>query len=119
MNFRTNPQGDVNEAVMSLDEAEMAFVRKPEALAPELLSKLAGSYETPTGTTLQVTWQAASGAMALVSPGASPVALTRVKGTRFRPAQFGGVIFEFVVKGGVVKGMKQKSPGGEYLFPKK
>ena len=119
VNFRTNPQGDVNEAAISLDEAEVAFVRKPEKLEPALLSKMAGSYETPTGTKVQVTYQAATGALALVSPGAPPVPLIRVKATRFRTAQFADVIFEFVVEGGDVKGLKQKSPSGEYLFPKK
>src|SRR5258708_19169416 len=34
VNFRTNPQGDVEQAVMSLDQAEAAFTRKPEKLDP-------------------------------------------------------------------------------------
>src|SRR5499425_336223 len=32
LNFRTNPQGDIHEAVISLDEAEVVFTRKPETL---------------------------------------------------------------------------------------
>ena len=118
VNFRTNPQGDVDQAVLSLDEAEVAFVRKPEKLDPMLMTRMAGTYETPTGTTLQVTYQEKTG-LALVSPGAPPVVLQWVKGTRFRSPQFADVIFEFVVDGDQVKAMKQKSPGGEYSFPKK
>lgn len=118
VNFRTNPQGDVDQAVMSLDEAEVAFVRKPEKLDPVLLTRMAGVYETPTGTTVQVTYQEKTG-LALVSPGAPPVMLQRVKGTRFRSPQFADMIFEFVVEGDQVKAMKQKSPGAEYSFPKK
>jgi CubicO group peptidase (beta-lactamase class C family) len=49
VNFRTNPQGDIEQAVMSLDEAEAIFVRKPEAIDASLLSQLAGAYETPGG----------------------------------------------------------------------
>src|SRR5262249_31168237 len=41
LNFRTNPQGDVDQAVMSLDEAEAVFTRKPEAIAPTLFTQLA------------------------------------------------------------------------------
>src|SRR6202030_4279092 len=45
VNFRTNPQGDVDQAVMSLDEAEAVFTRKPEALDAAVLTQLAGTYE--------------------------------------------------------------------------
>ena len=34
VNFVTDPQGDVDKAVMSLDEAEAVFRRKPEPLTP-------------------------------------------------------------------------------------
>ena len=51
VNFRTNPQGDIDTAVISLDEAEAAFIRKPDRLGPEMLAKLAGTYALPTGQT--------------------------------------------------------------------
>ena len=117
VNFRTNPQGDIDQAMMSLDEAEVAFVRKPETLDPAVLSALAGSYETTNGSKLLVKYQETAG-LSLLSPGASPVPLTRVKGTRFRSPQFSDVTFEFVLEGGQVKAMKQKSPAGEYVFPR-
>jgi len=47
VNFRTNPQGDIDQAVMSLDEAEAVFVRKPDTIDPKLMAQFAGSYETP------------------------------------------------------------------------
>jgi len=37
VNFRTNPQGDVDQAVVSLDEAEAVFLRKPDVIDPKLL----------------------------------------------------------------------------------
>jgi len=61
VNFRTNPQGDIEQAVMSLDEAEATFTRKPEKLEPTLLTRLSGSYETPSGTKIQIRYQESSG----------------------------------------------------------
>jgi CubicO group peptidase (beta-lactamase class C family) len=117
VNFRTNPQGDIEQAVMSLDEAEATFTRKPEKLDGGLLTRLAGSYETPTGTKLQIRYQESSG-LSLVAPGGPPLPLTQVKGLRFRTPQFSDVIFEFVVENGQVRGLKQTTPGGEYVFPR-
>jgi CubicO group peptidase (beta-lactamase class C family) len=117
VNFRTNPQGDINLAVMSLDEAEAAFARKPEKLDAGLLSRLAGSYETPTGTKIQIRYQENSG-LSLVGPGGPPLPLTQVKGLRFRTPQFSDVIFEFVLENGQVKALKQTDPGSEYVFPR-
>ena len=118
VNFRTNPQGDIEQAVMSLDEAEAVFARKPEKLDPKLLTQLGGSYETPTGVKIQVIYQEASG-LSLVSPGAPPVLLSQVKGLQFRAPQFSDVIFEFVVENGRVTALKQREPRGEFSFPKR
>jgi CubicO group peptidase (beta-lactamase class C family) len=118
VSFRTNPQGDVEQAVMSLDEAEALFTRKPETLDPKLLAQLAGSYETPTGGKVQVKYQENSGLM-LVEPGSPPLPLNQVKGLRFRTPQFSDVIFEFVMENGQVKAMKESEPSGEISLPKK
>src|SRR5260370_20159527 len=71
VNFRTNPQGDIEQAVMSLDESEAVFARKPEKLDPKLLGQLAGTYETPTGVKIQVTYQETSG-LSIVGRAAPP-----------------------------------------------
>jgi hypothetical protein len=118
VNFKTNPQGDIELAVMSLDEAEAVFTRKPETLDPQLLAKLAGSYETPTGTKIQVTYQESRG-LSIVPPGAPPLQLNQVKGLRFRTPQFSDVVFEFVVENGQVTALKQRNPSGEFSFPKR
>jgi hypothetical protein len=118
VNFRTNPQGDVEQALMSLDEAEAVFTRKPETLDPKLLSQLAGSYETPTGVKVQVKYQENSG-LAIIEPGSPPLPLNQVKGLRFRTPQFSDLIFEFVMENGQVKALKQTDPGGEFSFPRK
>jgi hypothetical protein len=118
VNFRTNPQGDIEQAVMSLDEAEAVFTRKPEKLEPQVLTQLAGSYETPTGIKIQVTYLENSG-LSIVAPGAPPVALNQVKGLQFRTPQFSDVIFEFMMENGRITALKQKAPSGEFSFPKK
>lgn len=118
VNFRTNPQGDIEQAVMSLDEAEAVFARRPEKLDPKLLTQLGGSYETPTGVKIQVIYQEARG-LSLVFPGAPPVLLSQVKGLQFRAPQFSDVIFEFVVENGRVTALKQREPRGEFSFPKR
>jgi CubicO group peptidase (beta-lactamase class C family) len=117
VNFRTNPQGDVEQAVMSLDEAEATFTRKPEKLAPAVLTQLAGSYQTPTGTKIQVRYQENSG-LWLVPPGVPPLPLNQAKGLRFRTPQFSDTVFEFVMDNGQVTALKERDPGGEIVYPK-
>lgn len=118
VNFRTNPQGDIDQAMMSLDEAEAVFIRKPETIDPKLITQFAGSYLTPGGVKIQVAL-AADGKLSLVFPGEPPVPLTQVKGLVFRTPYFADDTLEFVVEDGQVKGIKHKDPSGELTFPKK
>jgi hypothetical protein len=116
-NFRTNPRGDVDEAVMSLDEAEAVFVRKPDMIDPKPMSQLAGDYETPGGVKIQVAL-APDGKLPLVLPGQPVMALQQVKGLVFRTARFSDSTLE-ASWGGQVTGLKQKDPSGEFVFPKR
>jgi CubicO group peptidase (beta-lactamase class C family) len=118
VNFRTDPQGDIDAAVMSLDEAEAIFVRKPDTIDPKLMSQLAGAYETPGGVNIQVAL-AADGKLSLLLPGQPGLPLTQLKGLTFRNPRFSDLTFEFVVQDGQVKGLKQKDPSGELTFPRK
>jgi len=118
VNFRTNPQGDIDQAVMSLDEAEAVFVRKPETIDPKLMSQLAGAYETPGGVRIQVAL-APDGKLSLVLPGQPVLPLIQVKRLVFRTPRFSDSTLEFVVQDGQVKGLRQKDPSGEFMFPKK
>ena len=61
LNFRTNPQGDIDSAVISLDQAEVVFTRKPEALEAGLLEELAGVYLTPSKVKFEVRYQPGTG----------------------------------------------------------
>ena len=115
ISFRTNPQGDIDKAVMSLDEAEAAFTRKADKLAPEMLAKLAGTYETPTSYKFRVVLKE-DGSLALAFPGQPEEALLPYKGLKFRIKAFSDVVFEFVVEDGQVKALKQTDPSGENVF---
>jgi len=117
VSFRTNPQGDVDQAVISLDQAEVVFTRKPETLDAKTLEKLAGTYLTPSKVKFEVQYQPGTG-LALVFPGGPPQKLIAVKGLQFRTAQFADIIFEFVLEDGQVKGLKRRDPSGEFVFPR-
>ena len=118
VNFLINPQGDVDKAVISLDEAEVTFVRKPETLDPKILGQLAGTYETPTGYKFQVVLKE-DGGLFLVFPGQPEERLIPYKGLKFHIKLFSDVIFEFVMENGQVKALKQRDPSGEYVYIRK
>src|SRR5947209_9972365 len=101
VSFRTNPQGDVNDAVISLDEAEVVFTRKAPTLDAKLLQKLAGVYLTPSKVKFEVHYQPGAG-LSLVFPGGPPRKLVPVKGLQFRTPQFADDIYEFVMENGQV-----------------
>src|SRR5216110_547766 len=115
VNFRTNPQGDIDNAVISLDQAEVVFTRKPESLEASVLEKLAGDYLTPAHVKFQVLYQRGDG-LSLVFPGAPPQKLIHVKGMQFRTPLFADDIYEFVLENGQVKSLKERTPSGEYSF---
>jgi len=118
VNFLTNPQGDIDKAVISLDEAEVAFTRKPETLDAKMLALLAGTYETQTGFKFQVVLKE-DGNLYLVFPGQADEKLIPYKGLIFRIKLFSDVVFEFVMENGQVKSLKQRDPGGENVFTRK
>lgn len=119
VNFLTNPQGDVDKAVMSLDEAEATFTRKPEALDLKLLQRLAGTYETATGFKFQVVLKEVENSLYFMVPGQPEEKLIHYKGLRFRLQEFSDVMLEFVEENGQIKALKQRDPSGEYVFTRK
>lgn len=118
VNFLTNPQGDVDRASMSLDEAEALFTRRAETLDPAVLKALPGTYETPTGAKFQVVLKE-DGGLFLVFPGQPERKLIPYKGLRFRIPEFSDVVWEFVVENGQAKAIKQRDPSGEFTYPRR
>jgi CubicO group peptidase (beta-lactamase class C family) len=119
VNFLTSPQGDIDRAVMSLDEAEVAFARRPEPLDINIMKKIAGTYETPTGFKFQVILKENEGCLYLVTTGNAVEKLIHYKDLKFRIKQFSDQLFEFIMENGRVKGLKHTSPAGEYVYPRK
>ena len=118
VNFSTDPQGDVSRAVMSMDEAEAAFQRRPDRPDLDTLRKLAGAYETPTGFRFQVVLKD-NGDLLLSFPGEPDQRLVPYKGLKFRVPEFSDVVFEFVVENGQARALKQKDAAGEHTFTRK
>ena len=117
VNFRTNPQGDIDSAVISLDQAEVVFTRKPDTLDPALFERLAGGYVTPTKVKFEVLYQPGAG-LSLSFPGGPPLKLIPIKGLKFRTPQFADVIYEFAMENGKVTALKERDPSGEFTFPR-
>ncbi len=115
VNFATNPQGEIDKATMSLDEAEAVFVRRAPTLDAELANRLAGTYMTPNGGKFQVVMKPGSG-LYIVFPGAPDRELIPYKGLKFRIKEFADVVFEFVEENGQIKALKKTDPTGEYTF---
>ena len=116
VNFATNPQGDIDKATMSLDEAEAVFSRRAPTVDTELVKRLAGTYETPNGGKFQVVTK--PGGLYVVFPGAPDQKLIPYRGLKFRVQEFADVVFEFVEENGQIKTLKQTDPSGEYTFKK-
>ncbi|HJQ31372.1 MAG TPA: serine hydrolase [Pyrinomonadaceae bacterium] len=118
VNFATNPQGDVDRATMSLDEAEAVFMRKAPTLDAATAERLAGTYETPSGLKFRVVARP-GGELYLVFPGQPDDRLIPYKGLKFRIPEFADVVFEFVEENGQVTSLKQTDPSGEYVSKRK
>jgi CubicO group peptidase (beta-lactamase class C family) len=120
VNFGTSAQGEIDKALMSLDEAETVFVRRvPPALsALATLRPYAGHYQTPTGAKFEVVLKQ-EGTLGLAFVGQPFQPLVPWKPHRFRLKEFSDVVVEFVVVDGRVTEMKQIDPSGEYRFPRR
>ncbi len=118
VNFGTNPQGDIDKATMSLDEAEATFVRRTPVLDNALAQRLAGTYETPSGGKFQVVLRP-NGELFVVFPGAPEQKLIPYKPLKFRLPEFADVVVEFVEVNGQITAIKQIDPSGEYVSQRK
>ncbi len=115
LNFLTNPQGDVNKVTISLDQAEVTFIRQAKNLDPQLLEKFAGEYEIPSGFRFQVVLKD-DNFLYIIFPGQPTEKLIPYKDLTFKIERFSEMTFEFVMEDGQVKAIKQIDPSGEYSY---
>ncbi|HEY8099834.1 MAG TPA: serine hydrolase [Burkholderiaceae bacterium] len=116
VNFATNPMGDIDRAVMSLDQAEAIFTRRPESQNADLLKLLVGTYQTATALKFQISMD--GGILWLEYPGQPKEKLIPYKGMQFRFAQFSDWVFEFILEDEQIKSLKQTNAYGEFVFLK-
>ena len=117
VNFGTSPQGEIDRALISLDEAEVVFTRRVarELTQPETLRPYAGTYLSPTGAKFEVVLRE-GGTLGLQFAGQPFRPLTAWKPRRFRVKEFSDVVVEFVVgPDGKVTALKQIDPSGEFV----
>lgn len=114
VNFLINPQGDVDNVTMSLDETTITFSRRAKTLDSQLLTQLAGTYEALGGDTFQIVLKN-DGFLYTILPGQPEYRLDPYNGLVFRIQQFASMTIEFVVENGQVTSMKQRDPSGEYI----
>ena len=115
VNFLIDPQGDINQILMSLDEKEVTFTRQAETLDLQLLAQLAGTYKTSAEFKFQVVLKEDNFLYLIVS-GQPEEKLVPYKNLNFRVQRFSDMTFEFVIENGQVEALKQKDPSGEYIL---
>ncbi len=118
VNFLTNPQGEVDRASLSLDEADTIFTRRPQTVSAELISQIAGIYESPDGFAFEIVL-VEDGTLCRVISGMPDDKLIPYKDLKFRLSRYSDVIYEFVFEGEHVTGLQVIVPSGEFMCPRK
>ena len=119
VNFSINPQGDVYKVVMSLDESEVAFTKKPDdSLSdPNTLIKYVGNYELAGGV-IEIRMKD-KGVLVTKIPGQPYYTLVPYKSHKFTLKEFSDLTIEFVMDDDEVTMMKLIAPNGTYDYTKK
>lgn len=117
VNFLTNPQGEIDRAEMSLDEAAAVFTRRvPPALSQAAtLRQYLGTYQTPDGGKFDVVLRP-DGTLALKFANGTYQDLKPWQPRRFRIKEFADEIYEFLVVDGKVTALKDTDPTGEHSY---
>ena len=115
LNFLTNPMGEVDGVEISLDEAAVTFTRQVPAVlaADSTLQRYAGTYISPSGGKVDVTFQPGKGLSIRGGPDLLPW-----RPSQFRVKEFSDVVVSFTTEGSKVVAMRQRDPSGEFVFPR-
>lgn len=119
VNFLTNPQGEIDKVVISLDEGEATFTLKPDASLnnPNILAKYLGKYELAEGIFEIVLKD--DNKLNLISPGQPNDELTPYKKNKFRFKQFSDVTILFIEEKSKITALEIADPSGVKRYQKK
>ena len=119
VNYLTNPQGDIDKIVMSVDEGEVTFIRKADASMsdPAVLAKYLGEYEL-AGTIIKIVLKD-DNKLVLTIHGQPNYDLLPYKKDKFRFKQFANLLVTFINENGVIKAFKFIDPSGVYQYNKR
>ena len=111
INFNVSPQGEISAAVVSIDEGQVTFNKKPdESLAnPEVLNQYAGKYEY-AGSEFEIKLKDNK----LTMLGTTDNILTPYKKGIFKMEKFDDLQIEFIIENNEISGLKYKTPSGIY-----
>ena len=117
VNFLTSPQGEIDRAEMSLDEAAISFTRRvpAELLMASTLGQYRGTYLTPSGGHFDVVLRP-DGMLAIQNANGTFQDLIAWEPRRFRIKEFADVTYEFVATDGRISALKATDPSGETVF---
>jgi hypothetical protein len=119
VNFYSNPQGDIDKAVISLDESEVAFIKKPSASLydPNTLITYVGNYVL-AGDEIKIIMKD-KGVLTIKIPRKPDFTLVPYKPHMFTLKEFSDYMIEFIIDGDEVIMMKGILPNGTYNYVKK
>ncbi len=115
--FGTDPQGDISQVTISMDEKEVIFKKMadPRLKDPDFLKKLEGQYER-NGNIITIAFRADK----LLIMTAPPQHLDPYKGIIFRIREFSDQIVEFIMDdAGMPAGIKFTQDGNSVILTKK
>lgn len=111
INFNISPQGEISTAVVSIDEGQVIFTKKPDEWLSqiEVLNKYAGKYEY-AGSKFEV--KVKDGKLTIL--GTTDDVLIPYEKDVFKVEKFDDLQIEFIVKDEIVVGLNYKQPTGVY-----
>ncbi|SKB78983.1 CubicO group peptidase, beta-lactamase class C family [Soonwooa buanensis] len=118
INYRTNPQGDIDGFTISLDEGEVFFNKKVDAnfSNPQKLKIYEGKYES-AGTIVTVALK--NDQLTISIPGQPDYQLVPYKENEFKLKEFSDIKVVFKLENGKVTSVTQVSSTGEFELKKK
>jgi CubicO group peptidase (beta-lactamase class C family) len=114
LNYLTNPQGDIDKIVISVDEGEVTFSRQADAsLAdPAVLARYTGKYEL-AGSIFEIILME-DNSLLLKIPGQPDYNLLAYKKDKFRFKQFSDILLNFIKENGNITAFEFIQPSGVY-----